>query len=425
MPTYQKLKQTLIYLLAPAGALLAQSSPITETNFNAPVDFPAALKIAVERDPRLLAMEAKREAALGGVVQADLKPNPVIGGEFENALGTGPYNGVQGIEVTLGIRQLIETADKRSKRTTLAERELDLVAWQRENLLAAIEAETREAFIAVLLAQKTVTLREEQLALAERSSVETQKLVDAARSPQVDLTRAKLEVKQQEFALQQARRTLLAARTALAAGWGLETVPEFSVTGEIVLEANLPEYHQLLASLSGSAMLAQFGAIARSREAALDLEQARAKPDFEVFAGSRYFNENDGDLGFVAGVEIPWPLFDKNQGNIQSARAELRSVEHQRNAARRALQVKLSRHFSQLTDAHADATAVQAELLPAAKQTLADTEAGYQRGQFRQLAVLESRQTLFKIRESYLDALSRYAQAQSAISALTRQSTIN
>lgn len=65
MPTYQKLKQTIIYLLAPGGALLAQSSPITETNFNAPVDFPAALKIAVERDPRLLGMETKRDAGHG------------------------------------------------------------------------------------------------------------------------------------------------------------------------------------------------------------------------------------------------------------------------------------------------------------------------------------------------------------------------
>jgi outer membrane protein TolC len=85
----------------------------------------------------------------------------------------------------------------------------------------------------------------------------------------------------------------------------------------------------------------------------------------------------------------------------------------------------LSRHFSQLANAHADAIIVETELLPAAEQTLTDTEAGYQRGQFGQLAVLESRQTLFKIREAHLEALTRYAKAQSAISAITRQSTIN
>ena len=130
-------------------------------------------------------------------------------------------------------------------------------------------------------------------------------------------------------------------------------------------------------------------------------------------------------MGFVAGIEIPWPLFDKNQGNIQTARAKLRSIGHYRATAHRALLVELSDQFSRLGNAYADAIAIQTELLPAAEQTLADTEEGYQRGQFRQLAVLESRQTLFKIRESQLEALARYAEAQSAINAITRQSTIN
>jgi cobalt-zinc-cadmium efflux system outer membrane protein len=425
MHTYLKLKHTLFFLIAPGGALFSQTPAISEANFNVPIDYTTALKIAVERDPRLNGIEATLDAAVGKVVQAGLKPNPVVGGELENALGTGTFSGVQGVEVTLGIRQLIETADKRTKRTTLARRELDLVAWQRERVRAEIEADTRETFISVLLAQKIVTLRKEQLELAERSNAEVQKLVDAARSPQVDLTRSQLEIRQQKFALEQAERDLEATRNALASRWGLLPAPIFTVTGELVLEDNLPEFSELATSLSGTASLAQFGALTKSREAALDLEKARAKPDFEVFAGGRYLNQNDGDMGFVAGIEIPWPLFDKNQGNIRAARAKLRSVGHSRDAAHRALLVKLSRHFSQLANAHADAIIVETELLPAAEQTLTDTEAGYQRGQFGQLAVLESRQTLFKIREAHLEALTRYAKAQSAISAITRQSTIN
>jgi cobalt-zinc-cadmium efflux system outer membrane protein len=425
MHTFIKLKHTLFCIIAPCGALFAQTPTSSDVDFNSPVDYAHALKIAIERDPRLNGIEATLAAAEGKVIQAGLKPNPVIGGEFENALGTGPYSGVQTVEVTLGIRQLIETGNKRAKRTSLAQRELDLVAWQQERLRAEIEANTSEAFIAVLLAQKMVLLREEQLKLAERSGTETQKLVDAARSSKVDLTRAQLEIRQQAFALEQAERNLSASRSALAAGWGFDSAPEFTVVGEIVLEDNLPEYKQLVASLSGTAILSQFSAVTRSQEAALDLEKARAKPNFEVFAGGRYFNENDGDMGFVAGIEIPWPLFDRNQGNIQTARAELRSVDYQRNAMQRALLKELSKYFSQLANAHADVMAVQLELLPAAEQTLTDTEAGYQRGQLRQLAVLDSRATLFKMREAHLEALTRYAEANSAITSITRQSTIN
>ena len=74
---------------------------------------------------------------------------------------------------------------------------------------------------------------------------------------------------------------------------------------------------------------------------------------------------------------------------------------------------------------HAEANAIESDLIVAAEQTLTDTEVGYQRGQFTLLAVLESRQTLFDVREAYLDAIIRYAEAKAEIEALTRPATIN
>ena len=155
------------------------------------------------------------------------------------------------------------------------------------------------------------------------------------------------------------------------------------------------------------------------------MEQARAKPNFEVFGGGRYFNEASGDAAFVVGVEIPWPLFDKNQGNIRTARAQVRAVEYEEAATRRELIVALTDAYQVLVAAHAEAQSVENDLLPTAEQTLEETEEGYERGQFTLLSVLESRSTLFEIRETYLDALSRYASAQAQIEALTRPSTIN
>ena len=422
MHSFQKLQLAILIFLAPSGALFSQSSTI---NFEAPVDYTAALNLAIDHNPRLLGIEATIEAAEGQIDQAKLRPNPTISGELENVIGTGPYSGVQGVEMTLGIRQLIETADKRAKRTSLARSNRDLVDWQREAILAEIEAETRSRFIDVLLAQKVASLREEQLELAKRSMEATEELVNAARSPQVELTRANLVIREQQFALDQSARALLASRNALSAQWGMAPSPEFIVSGEVVLERTLPEFKELILALSKTATLAQFEALARSREAALELEQARATPDFEVFGGGRYFNEESGDAAFVIGVEIPWPLFDKNQGNIRTARAQLRAVEFSRKTLHRTLMSELSDAFQTLTNAHADALSVESDLLPAAEQTLAETEAGYQRGQFKQLSVLESRRTLFQIRETYLEALTRYSQAQAAIGALTRSSTFN
>ncbi len=383
-----------------------------------------ALQRTIDNDPRLGLNASLAEAAEGQIEQADLPPNPVIGGEAENFLGTGPITGVQGLELTLGVSQVIETADKRKHRTTLARRERELVDWQREALLAGLEAEVRAAFITALLAQESVQLRQEQLGLAEESETETARLVEAAHSPQVELTRATLAVRQQRFALDKAERELAMAQTALASLWGETAAQPFTVEGRIVLEPELPEFAALVDRLPNTVQLAQYNALQRSREAALDLEKARATPDFEVFAGGRYYNEDNGNFGFVAGFEVPWPMFDKNQGNIRTARAQVRAVEFEREAARRELLIQLNAAYQDLASAHTEARAVQSDLLPGAEQTLADTTAGYERGQYTQLSVLESCETLFEIREAYLEALQRYAAAQAVIEALTRPATI-
>ncbi len=86
--------------------------------------------------------------------------------------------------------------------------------------------------------------------------------------------------------------------------------------------------------------------------------------------------------------------------------------------------IQLNRAYQALASAHAEALSVQKDLLPSAEQTLADTNAGYERGQYTQLAVLESREVLFEVREAYLDALQRYASAQATIEALTRPASL-
>ena len=418
MHFFKKLKQTLIYfLLVPIGSLVAQ------TTIDSPpetISLAQALQRAITTDPRLKLNATFAEAAEGQVEQANLSPNPVVGTEFENFLGTGPVSGIGGIEITLSVSQVIETANKRRKRTALKQAERTLVDWERESLLAEVEASVRSAFIDVLLAQQLLELRRDQLNLSESSAEETARLVEAARSSQVEQTRAQLAVRQQQFALQQAQRELKTAKSVLASFWGESEEAQFSVAGKIVLNSEVPDFSKLVSKLTATAALARYTAEEHTREVALDVERARTTPNFEVFAGGRYLNEDDGNIGFVAGVEIPWPLFDKNQGNIRTARAQLRAVGYEREAVRRELMIRLNRAYQQLLNAQADANMIQSDLLPAAEATLSDTEEAYERGQFTQLSVLESRSALFDAREAYLQVLRRYEVAQAEIEALTR-----
>lgn len=396
-----------------------------DSGIDSPVTLERAFAIAVENEPRLKANEHIAEAADGQIIQGGLRPNPVIGAEVENFLGTGPFSGAAGLEITLGVRQPFETADKGEKRARVAEGKRKLVDWERERILVSLKSEVRQLFVEVLLAQKEQRLRQQLLEITEHSREETARLVEAAQAPEVELSRAKLAVQRQQFSLMKANRRLGTAKQELASLWGFTPAPEFTVRGNISLAEELPELTQLLGRLPDTAELARFETRKKLREAELDLEEARAVGDFELFGGVRYTNEGRGDGSFVVGIDIPWKLFDQNQGNLQSARARRNAVDPQLESARRNLSRRLVSAYNQLKTAYQEAKSAKTELLPSAEATLEATEKGYEQGIYTLVNVLESRQALFEVREIYLEALQRYAQAQAVIKSITEAANIN
>lgn len=407
-----------LYILIFSGTeTMAASLP--PLDLSEPVTLSAATAWAIERDPDLRRIEAEAEAADGQIDQAGRRPNPVIGTEIENVLGTGSASGLQSLEITLGVSQLIETADKRAKRQALAISQRVLIDWDREFRLAEIEASVREDFLEVLLLQKTLELRREQVALAERSAEETTRMVALARASLVEATRARLAVRQHQFTQLQAERALNLARNRLAADWGLIPVPVFEVSGSLHIEP-VPAFEVLFNRLPTTAEWGRFEDQEAVQTASIHLEEARGHPDFVIFAGSRYHHEGGGEAAFVLGLELPWPVSDRNQGNLRTARAQLRALKHERASFQQEQLKRLLTVHRQMADAYADAQALENDLRPATVQTLAEVEAGYEEGQFSQLAVLESRQALFTVREAYLDALARYAAAQVQIEKMTR-----
>lgn len=403
----------------PLSLLSAQNQDFASTD--RVLDLSTALELALQFDPTREVHEARRDVAEGHLEQAALAPNPVISAEVENFLGSHDFGGTDALELTLGLRQVIETAGKRAKRTALAQESRDALEAARAVELADRTDRVRQAFFAVWWAQEAVALRADQLALAEASAAETTRLTEAARASEVERSRAQLAVRQQHFALAQAQRQLTAAQTALALEWGTDNPTPYRVAAKVSLDLPLPPWQTLVAALPESPLLRPYAAERRVRDAARVVEEAKARPDVEVFGGVRYANEGPGSAGFVVGVEIPWSFRDQNQGNIRAARAEARALEHELASAQSELVRRLRLAYQALTAATAEIAELDDVLLPSAESTLADTESAYQRGQFTQLAVLDARTALFALREARLDALQRYADAEGEIAYLLGQ----
>ena len=155
--------------------------------------------------------------------------------------------------------------------------------------------------------------------------------------------------------------------------------------------------------------------------AALSLERANGRPDPTLGGGVILFNESD-DAAFLASVSFPLPLFDRNQGGIREAEANLAKAQEEHRAARVAVRTALANAYQALASAHAEAEALETEVLPAAQAAFDAASEGYRKGKFGYLDVLDAQQALFEARQQHIDALATYHKAVADVERLIGQS---
>lgn len=413
------LKRAFVATLCAGTPVLWQPPAQAQISDEEPITFERAYQIAVERSPQAQLLEAQLEALEGQVDQAKLRPNPVVGAELENVLGTRAFEGVDSAELTVGISQLFERREKRLARTQLAESRKELLRWDYEEALAALRSETLHAFSNTLVAQQNVELQADLLDLAHASEAEVERRAEAATASAIELSQARLATRRQRFQLGQAQRRLAQAKTALAALWNEPAAADFQLEGELNLHPTLPTLDELVGLVDQAPSLARFEAERQAQRAAVEKEQADAKTDFELFGGIKYLGEGDDDAAFVLGIDVPWKIRDRNQGNIRSARAGLQILEARRRLARRDAVAELAIAYRELAGALEEWETLSEQLLPAAEATLAETQDGYERGIITLLNVLDARSSLFEIRSEMLDATQLYLSAQATIERLT------
>lgn len=391
-----------------------------DVTFTEPVTFEQAFGLALERSPRAQLLEAQQEAAEGQIEQAGYKPNPTVGAEMENVLGTGDLKGLDGVEITLGISQLIERGDKQQRRSELAQRSKELFAWDYREAVSDLRYEVMQLFSRALVAQQNVELQLELLELAKESEAEVERRAEAARASSIEVSQAKLATSQQSFQLNSSKRQLKEAKLFLSALWNMPNFSEYRLAGQLELDTSLPDLSSLQGLIETSPLIARYQAEREVQEAAVELEKAQSKADYELFGGARYVREGGGDAAFVLGIEIPWQIRNKNEGNIRSAIAELRVVDSQKRIVRRNAITALSIAYGELASSLDEWINLKEDLLPSAEAALAETEAGYARGITLYINVLEARKALFEIRTAMLESTDRYLAAQAKIEKLTR-----
>ncbi|MGH8590673.1 MAG: TolC family protein, partial [Gammaproteobacteria bacterium] len=118
-----------------------------------------------------------------------------------------------------------------------------------------------------------------------------------------------------------------------------------------------------------------------------------------------------GDSAVTAGLSIPLPVFNRNEGSIQAAEERLTKSLEERGAAGVGVHTALKAAYQRLAAAHTEVTTLKQEILPGAQSAFEAANEGYRLGKFGFLEVLDAQRTLFGAKSQYLRALSEYHQA--------------
>ena len=353
--------------------------------------------IALRVHPRITTARAEIQAARGKAVQARLYPNPVIAGFTPQAAGSdSQWSGT--------VSQDIVTAGKLRLQQQAALREVQAAEWRLVRARFDVLTAVRHDFYLLLVAQRREEIFKLLLEIANRSYDIGSKLAQAGEGTRADVLFWSIERDQAEVRLLNAGVTIEADRRRLAVSMAvpretigrirgdlLEKLPDFDITGlqEAVVGRNaLPR--------------AAAAEIARA-EWTLDRARVQPIPNINLMGGYQRQVLPAQDQGLYQ-VMLEVPLFDRNQGNIRAAsadiaaaRATLRDVEL--NLAAKTAQTMNTFRISQRTVAW-----YEEAILPKARETVEVTQLLYGQGEVTFLSLLQAQKILTELELTYVES---------------------
>jgi len=189
----------------------------------------------------------------------------------------------------------------------------------------------------------------------------------------------------------------------LAAQWG-ETAPSFAgVSGALLTLPGVAPFDELATRIEENPELVRLVSEQRIAEAELRLEKARRFPTLTPSLGARRL-EITNDWALVAGLRVPFPLFDRNQGRIAETQAALMRKRADSEAERVRVHTNLYEIYQEMQHSVHRAEVLGDEVIPRLEETVEATREGYEQGRYRYSELRTVEADLLTARRSLVEA---------------------
>lgn len=286
-------------------------------------------EMALHSNPTLKQANSLIQRAAGQAKQAGLYPNPSVGYQGEQIRGGAYRGGEQGAFVQqtivlggkLGLRRHVFEAQR-------SEEELGAVE-QRDRVNSAVA----QGFYQALAAQETVQIREKLMKLSLDAVETAHQLANVGQADAPDVLQAEVEAEQAKVDYTTAQRAFIQQFRSLAALAGNVSLPMTKLEGNLEEAPPIDPHHIIDVILRDSPAVKRAKQAVQVAEAQLKSARREPIPDLTLRAGLQQNYEPINGAGLPTGLQgfadasVTLPIFNRNQGNVQAARAELERAQ--------------------------------------------------------------------------------------------------
>jgi len=369
-------------------------------------------QMALQNNPTFAQSAANIRAAEGRKKQSGLYPNPIVGYQGEQIRGGSFHGGEQGFFV----QQDIVLGGKLGLNRQIFDHELKQAETEADEQKLRVVTNVRMSYIQALAAQQTLELRNNLSKLAEDAVETGHQLANVGQADAPDVLESEVEAQQAQLAVVMAEKNQRRVWTALAAVVGNPRLPLMRLEGKLedFQPVNPEELVEKIVNESPAVKIAELGV--KRAEASLIREKREPIPDLQFRGGMQQNGEllsapNGRAVGLqgFADVGVRIPIFDRNQGNIASAKADAERARREVDRVKLLLRERAASVVQSYTFSQTAVDRYKNQMIPRARKAYEMYTKKYQAMAVAYPQVLIAQRTLMQLEVSYVTALENLA----------------
>jgi cobalt-zinc-cadmium efflux system outer membrane protein len=367
-------------------------------------------QMALQNNPTFAQSAANIQAAEGRKKQSGLYPNPIVGYQGEQIRGGSFHGGEQGFF----IQQDIVLGGKLGLNRKIFDQELKQAEAEGEEQKLRVVTNVRMSYIQALAAQQTLELRHNLSKLADDAVETSHQLANVGQADAPDVLESEVEAQQAQLAVTMAEQNQQRIWKALSAVIGKPRLPLMQLEGKLedTLPVNPDELVEKIVNESPAVRIAEIGV--KRAEAALAREKREPIPDLQLRGGMQQNGEllsngRAAGLQGFADVGVRIPIFNRNQGNISTAKANEERAKREVERVKLVMRERAATVVQNYTFSQSAVDRYKNQMIPRAQKAYEMYTKKYQDMAAAYPQVLIAQRTLMQLDVSYINALESFA----------------